>query len=111
MAKEMGLDRAPIEFQTFYFSHVLLVPPIAPLQVVEVWGKRQSPCLMIMMIFLGIIQKKGGVGGNLEVNTLLFELWKILKRQGAFSFFFLGKIPVTVSFMGDWNGVSQGFER
>ena len=29
MAKEMGLDRAPIEFQTFYFSHVLLVPPNA----------------------------------------------------------------------------------
>ena len=28
MAKEMGLDRAPIEFQTFYFSHVLVVPPI-----------------------------------------------------------------------------------
>ena len=27
MAKEMGLDRAPIDFQTFYFSHVLLVPP------------------------------------------------------------------------------------
>ena len=27
MAKGMGLDRAPIEFQTFYFSHVLLVPP------------------------------------------------------------------------------------
>ena len=27
MAKEMGLDRAPIEFQTFYFSHVLVVPP------------------------------------------------------------------------------------
>ena len=26
MAKEMGLDRAPIEFQTFSFSHVLLVP-------------------------------------------------------------------------------------
>ena len=24
----MGLDRAPIEFQTFYFSHVLVVPPI-----------------------------------------------------------------------------------
>ena len=24
----MGLDRAPIEFQTFYFSHVWLVPPI-----------------------------------------------------------------------------------
>ena len=23
----MGLDRAPIEFQTFYFSHVWLVPP------------------------------------------------------------------------------------
>ena len=23
----MGLDRAPIEFQTFYFSHVLVVPP------------------------------------------------------------------------------------
>ena len=27
MAKEMGLDRAPIEFKTFYFSHVLVVPP------------------------------------------------------------------------------------
>ena len=27
MAKEMGIDRAPIEFQFFYFSHVLLVPP------------------------------------------------------------------------------------
>ena len=27
MAKEMGLDRAPIEFQTFYFSHVLVVSP------------------------------------------------------------------------------------
>ena len=27
MAKEMGLDMAPIEFQTFYFSHVLVVPP------------------------------------------------------------------------------------
>ena len=27
MAKEMGLDRAPIEFQTFYISHELLVPP------------------------------------------------------------------------------------
>ena len=27
MAKEMGLDKAPIEFQTFYFSHVLVVPP------------------------------------------------------------------------------------
>ena len=27
MRKEMGLDRAPNEFQTFYFSHVLLVPP------------------------------------------------------------------------------------
>ena len=27
MAKEMGLDRGPIEFQTFYFSHVLVVPP------------------------------------------------------------------------------------
>ena len=27
MAKEMGLDRAPIEFQTFYFSHVLVVTP------------------------------------------------------------------------------------
>ena len=26
-ANEMGLDRAPIEFQTFYFSHVLVVPP------------------------------------------------------------------------------------
>ena len=25
----MGLDRAPIEFQTFYFSHVLVVPPTA----------------------------------------------------------------------------------
>ena len=24
----MGLDRAPIEFQTFYFFHVWLVPPI-----------------------------------------------------------------------------------
>ena len=23
---EKGLDRAPIEFQTFYFSHVLVVP-------------------------------------------------------------------------------------
>ena len=23
----MGLDRAPIDFQTFYFSHVLLDPP------------------------------------------------------------------------------------
>ena len=23
----MGLDRAPIEFQTFYFSHLWLVPP------------------------------------------------------------------------------------
>ena len=30
MAKEMGLDRAPIEFQTFYFSHVLVVPPNIP---------------------------------------------------------------------------------
>ena len=28
MAKGMGLDRAPIEFQTFYFPHVLVVPPI-----------------------------------------------------------------------------------
>ena len=28
MAKEMGLDRAPIEFQPFNFSHVLVVPPI-----------------------------------------------------------------------------------
>ena len=27
MEKEMGLDRAPIEFQTFNFSHVLVVPP------------------------------------------------------------------------------------
>ena len=27
MAKEMGLDRAPIEFQTFYFSHVCVTPP------------------------------------------------------------------------------------
>ena len=27
MAKEMGSDRTPIEFQTFYFSHVLVVPP------------------------------------------------------------------------------------
>ena len=27
MTKEMGLDRAPIEFHTFYFSHVLVVPP------------------------------------------------------------------------------------
>ena len=27
MANKMGLDRAPIEFQTFYFSHVLVVPP------------------------------------------------------------------------------------
>ena len=27
MTKEMALDRAPIEFQTFYFSHVWLVPP------------------------------------------------------------------------------------
>ena len=26
MAKEMGLDRAPIEFQTFYFFHVWLDP-------------------------------------------------------------------------------------
>ena len=26
MAKEQGLDRAPIRFQTFYFSHVLVVP-------------------------------------------------------------------------------------
>ena len=25
----MGLDRAPIEFQTFYFFHVWLDPPIA----------------------------------------------------------------------------------
>ena len=32
MAKEMGLDRAPIEFQTFYFFHVWLDPPNAPLQ-------------------------------------------------------------------------------
>ena len=31
MAKEMGIDRAPIEFQFFYFSHVLLVPPNATL--------------------------------------------------------------------------------
>ena len=23
----MGLDRAPIEFQTFYFSHVCVTPP------------------------------------------------------------------------------------
>ena len=28
MAKEMELDRAPIKFQTFYFFHVLVVPPI-----------------------------------------------------------------------------------
>ena len=27
MSKEMGLDRAPIEFQTFYIFHVLVVPP------------------------------------------------------------------------------------
>ena len=27
MAKKMGLNRAPIEFQTFYFFHVLVVPP------------------------------------------------------------------------------------
>ena len=27
MAKKLGLDRAPIEFQTFYFPHVLVVPP------------------------------------------------------------------------------------
>ena len=27
MAKEMELDRAPIEFQTFYFSHVCVTPP------------------------------------------------------------------------------------
>ena len=26
----MELDRAPIEFQTFYFSHVLVVPPNIP---------------------------------------------------------------------------------
>ena len=26
-AKEMGLDRTPIEFQTFYFFHVWLDPP------------------------------------------------------------------------------------
>ena len=25
----MGLDRAPIEFQTFYFSHVCVTPPSA----------------------------------------------------------------------------------
>ena len=25
-AKEMGLDRAPIEFQTFYFSRVFVTP-------------------------------------------------------------------------------------
>ena len=29
----MGLDRAPVEFQTFYFSHVLVVPPSAELQL------------------------------------------------------------------------------
>ena len=29
----MGLDRAPIEFQTFYFSHVWLVPPNVQLVV------------------------------------------------------------------------------
>ena len=29
MAKELGLDRAPIEFQTFYLSHVLVIPPNA----------------------------------------------------------------------------------
>ena len=29
IAKEMGLDRALIECQTFYFSHVLVVPPNA----------------------------------------------------------------------------------
>ena len=27
MAKEMELDRAPIEFKPFYFFHVLVVPP------------------------------------------------------------------------------------
>ena len=34
MAKEMGLDRAPIEFQTFYFSHVLVVPPSLHIHVI-----------------------------------------------------------------------------
>ena len=27
MAKEMGFDREPIEFQTFYFSHLYVTPP------------------------------------------------------------------------------------
>ena len=27
MAKEIGLDREPLAFTPFYFSHVLVVPP------------------------------------------------------------------------------------
>ena len=37
MAKEMGLDRAPVEFQTFYFSHVLVVPP-NPIVLILPWS-------------------------------------------------------------------------
>ena len=33
----MALDRAPIEFQTFYFSHVWLVPP-----TVRMWDESGS---------------------------------------------------------------------
>ena len=50
MAKEMGLDRAPIEFQTFYFSHVLLVLTLfftpnshCYLRRIQKWGK-SWPC-------------------------------------------------------------------
>ena len=47
----MGLDRAPIEFQTFYFFHVWLVPPNVYqniLEKVEIWTSvsvRLSPIL------------------------------------------------------------------
>ena len=56
MAKEMGLDRAPIEFQTFYFSHVLVVPPIDYVRISNVPGHFVPP--LVFMIVKNLFSPK-----------------------------------------------------
>ena len=58
MAKEIGLDMAPIEFQTFYFSHVLVVPPNASTS--KNWQPQNShsrlnPLLHVCVMFVMIL--------------------------------------------------------
>ena len=48
----MGLDRAPIEFQTFYFSHVWLVPPIVQHYNQETWLCVSFDCLLLQLHLL-----------------------------------------------------------